>query len=108
MHACTHETGAAARAKQVAGRWLSLQGCAAREDGLLPDILALAMRIEPDRRAVWEWLYETPIHPYGNTAVQLMRAGQDRVVMAFLRRVLSDGGNAASMPANPRPGSATY
>lgn len=88
--------------------WLRVQGCAASNDGLLPGILTLAERIEPDPHAVWEWFHETPIHPHGKTAMQLMRAGQGRVVMSFLQQVLVDSDSTAGASQKPSAAGAAY
>lgn len=57
-------------------------------NALLLRILALAERIEPDREAIWEWFFHTPIEPYGKTAYALGTDGQGDVVIAFLERAL--------------------
>ena len=108
MHARATGAIAAPGRKHGSGGWLRLQGCAASDDGLLPGIIALAGRIEPDLHAVWEWFHETPIHPHGKTAMQLVRAGQGRVVMAFLQRVLVDSGRVESASQKPSAAGAAY
>ena len=67
----------------------------------LPEIIALAERVDPDRMAVWEWFLETPIRPHGKTAYELVQAGQGDVVIAFLQRILRDSGQVPGPPAKP-------
>jgi len=69
--------------------------------GLLPEIIVLAECIEPDREAVWEWFRESPIHPHGKTAMQLVQAGQGSAVIAFLQRILADSGSASGISGKP-------
>jgi len=59
-------------------------------NSLLLHILALAERIEPDREAIWEWFFRTPISPYGKTAYELGSSDQGNAVIAFLESVLGD------------------
>lgn len=57
-------------------------------NNLLLHILALAERIEPDRAAIWEWFFRTPISPYVKTAYELGIEDRGHAVIAFLERVL--------------------
>ncbi len=59
------------------------------------EIVVLATRIDPDRSAVREWFFETPIWPYGKTACKLVQAGRSDVVIAFLEDALRDASKAA-------------
>jgi hypothetical protein len=57
-------------------------------NSLLLRILALAERIEPDREAIWEWFFRTPISPYGRTAYELGQDDEGDAVIAFLERAI--------------------
>ena len=61
---------------------------------LLLHILALAERVEPDREAIWEWFFGTPIAPYGRTAYELGVSDRGDAVIAFLQRVIDDATKA--------------
>ena len=63
------------------------------ESGL--EIVALAVRIDPDRSAVREWFFETPLRTHGKTACELVQAGRSDVVVAFLEGILRDAGDEA-------------
>jgi len=52
-------------------------------NSLLLRILALAERIEPDREAIWEWFFRTPISPY-----ELGQDDEGDAVIAFLERAI--------------------
>ena len=103
MHACATGAIEALDWKHDTGRWLRLQGGTVLDGNLLPGIIALAERIEPDREAVAEWFREAPIHPHGKTAMQLVQAGQEGVVIAFLQWILADSGSAPDISENHLP-----
>lgn len=64
-------------------------------NGIIHRIADIAQRIEPDRRAVWEWLLRTPIGEFdGRTAIELAHAGEGQRVVELLEAVLS-GARAA-------------
>ena len=69
-------------------------------NSLLLHILALAERIEPDRAAIWEWFFRTPISPYGKTAYQLGLDDDGDVVIAFLERTLGDSSSPGAASAS--------
>jgi hypothetical protein len=54
--------------------------------GIFRRIFALAERLEPDRKAVWEWVLHTPIEELGgHTAIALIFTDQGDKVVAFLK-----------------------
>ena len=54
-------------------------------------IFTLAVQLEPDRRAVWEWLRQAPIATLGDqTAWQLLRSGRGQEVVNLLEAALRD------------------
>ncbi|MGO4703249.1 hypothetical protein [Dyella sp. 2RAB6] len=70
-------------------------------NSLLLHILALAERIEPDREAIWEWFFRTPITPFGKTAYELGIDDQGDAVLAFLERAVDDAVRLIDGPAQP-------
>ncbi|QNK01340.1 DUF2384 domain-containing protein [Dyella telluris] len=59
-------------------------------------IFLLADRLEPDRAAVWQWFHCTPIRVFdGQTALELMTAGEGWRVEAWLETVLLSEEDAA-------------
>ncbi|WP_346949232.1 hypothetical protein [Dyella sp.] len=66
-------------------------------NSLLLHILALAEQVEPDREAIWEWFFRTPISPYGRTAYELGTDDRGDIVIAFLERVLDEAGKVPTV-----------
>lgn len=59
-------------------------------------IAYLAQAIEPDRQAVWEWLFTTPIEQLdGHTAIELAFAGEGEQVVAMLESILAEQSQAS-------------
>jgi hypothetical protein len=58
---------------------------------VLRHIFSLAEQLEPDRVAIWEWLWHTPIETLGgHTAIELAFAGDGLRVVAMLEAALQD------------------
>ena len=54
-------------------------------------IFLLAEQLEPDRAAIWDWLWHTPIEALGGrTAIELAFAGSSEQVIAMLESALQD------------------
>ncbi len=67
--------------------------------GIMRRIATLAHGIEPDRQAVWEWLFDTPIRQLdGCTAVELAFAGEGERVIAMLESILDERRRQAVLP----------
>lgn len=64
-------------------------------NGIIHRIVDIARLIEPDRRAVWEWLLRTPIGEFnGRTAIELAHEGEGQRVVDLLQAVLSGARSA--------------
>jgi hypothetical protein len=62
--------------------------------GIVRRIFTLAECLEPDRRAIWEWLLHDPIDVLrGYTAMELIFADQGEQVETLLRWALWDEEN---------------
>jgi hypothetical protein len=58
---------------------------------VLRRIFTLAEQLEPNRAAIWDWLWHTPIEALdGRTAIELAFAGQGDRVVAMLEAALHD------------------
>jgi hypothetical protein len=58
---------------------------------ILRRIFTLAERLEPNRAAIWDWLWHTPIETLGGrTAIELIFAGHGERVLAMLEAALHD------------------
>jgi hypothetical protein len=73
--------------------------------GIVRRIFTLAERMEPDRKAIWEWLFCTQIETLGGlTAMELIFTDQGDQVMALLERAVrseegaSDGQHRIAVP----------
>lgn len=54
-------------------------------------IFTLAEQLEPNRTAIWDWLWHTPIETLGgHTAIELAFAGDGERVVAMLEAALRD------------------
>jgi len=54
-------------------------------------IFNLAEQLEPNRAAIWDWLWHTPIETLGGrTAIELAFAGDGERVIAMLKAALHD------------------
>ncbi len=61
------------------------------DSGIIRRIVTLAERLEPDRQAVWDWLFHTKIDSLGKrTAIELAFSGQGEKVVAMLETALHD------------------
>lgn len=59
--------------------------------GIVRRIFTLAERLEPDRKAIWEWLFHAQIETLGGrTAMELIFADQGEQVVVLLERALRD------------------
>jgi hypothetical protein len=59
--------------------------------GIVRRIFALAERLEPDRKVVWEWVLHTPIEVLGgHTTIELIFADEGDRVVAFLKGVVCE------------------
>jgi len=59
--------------------------------GIVRHIFTLAERLEPDRKAIWEWLFHAQIETLGRrTAMELIFTDQGEQVAALLERALRD------------------
>jgi hypothetical protein len=59
--------------------------------GIVRRIFTLAERLEPDRKAIWEWLFHTRIETLGgSTAMELIFTDQGEQVVTLLERALQD------------------
>jgi hypothetical protein len=58
---------------------------------VLRHIFTLAEQLEPNRAAIWDWLWHTPIETLGgHTAIELTFAGNGEQVIAMLEVALQD------------------
>lgn len=58
---------------------------------ILRHIFTLAERLEPNRAAIWDWLWHTPIETLdGRTAIELIFAGHGDRVLAMLEAAVRD------------------
>ena len=54
-------------------------------------IFRLAEQLEPDRTAIWDWLWHTPIEALGGrTAIELAFSGRSEQVVVMLETALRD------------------
>jgi hypothetical protein len=57
--------------------------------GIVRRIFTLAERMEPDREAIWEWLFHAQIETFGGlTAMELIFTDQGEQVVALLEQAL--------------------
>lgn len=58
---------------------------------MLRQIFTLAERLEPDHKAIWDWLFHTPLQKLGGrTALELVFSGHGEQVLAMLKKALRD------------------
>ena len=61
------------------------------DSGIIRCIVTLAERLEPDRQAVWNWLFNTKIESLDHhTAIELAFTGQGEKVVTMLETALHD------------------
>jgi hypothetical protein len=71
--------------------------------GIVRRIFTLAERLEPDRKAIWEWLFHAQIETLdGWTAMELIFADRGEQVVALLEQALRDEEGTPIVPANLR------
>ncbi|TCV92706.1 hypothetical protein EC912_10644 [Luteibacter rhizovicinus] len=59
--------------------------------GIVRRIVTLAERLEPDRNAIWDWLFHAQIETLGSrTAMELIFTDQGERVVALLEHALRD------------------
>lgn len=59
--------------------------------GIARRIFTLAERLEPDRKAIWEWLFHARIETLdGLTSMELIFADRGEQVVALLEQALRD------------------
>jgi hypothetical protein len=60
-------------------------------NGIIRRIFTLAERLEPDRKAIWDWLFHTHIETLGGyTAMELVFADRGEQVIDLLESALHD------------------
>jgi hypothetical protein len=71
--------------------------------GIVRRIFSLARRLEPDRQAIWDWLYHTQIDTLGGlTPMELIFIDRGEQVIALLERALGDEEAGAAATATQR------
>ncbi|SFK57360.1 hypothetical protein SAMN05192579_10434 [Rhodanobacter glycinis] len=61
------------------------------DSGIIRCIVTLAERLEPDRQAVWNWLFNTKIESLDHhAAIELAFTGQGEKVVTMLETALHD------------------
>lgn len=71
--------------------------------GIVRRIFTLAQRLEPDRQAIWQWLFHTPIETLDRrTAMELIFADRGEQVVALLEQALRDEEGTVVVPENRR------
>jgi hypothetical protein len=71
--------------------------------GIIRRIFTLAERLEPDRKAIWDWLFHTQIETLGgSTAMDLIFDDRGEQVVALLEAALRDENGAASVTSYQR------
>ena len=69
--------------------------------GIVRRIFTLAERLEPDRKAIWDWLFHAQIEPLdGWTAMELIFADRGEQVVALLEQALRDEEGTPIVRAN--------
>ncbi|WP_430389952.1 hypothetical protein [Dyella sp. 20L07] len=59
--------------------------------GIFRRVFTLAERLEPDRKAIWDWLFHAQIETLDcRTAMELIFVDQGEQVVALLERALQD------------------
>lgn len=65
--------------------------------GIIRRIFTLAERLEPDRKAIWDWLFHTKIESLGgSTAMDLIFDDRGEQVVTLLEATLRKEGIGAS------------
>ena len=71
--------------------------------GIIRRIFTLAERLEPDRKAIWDWLFHTQIETLGgSTAMDLVFADRGEQVVAMLEAALRDESGSAAVVRSQR------
>jgi hypothetical protein len=71
-------------------------------NGTVRRIFALAERLEPDRKMVWEWVLHMPIDELGgHTTIELIFTGQGESVVAFLTNAAREEEGATRVSPSP-------
>lgn len=71
--------------------------------GIVRRIFTLAERLEPDRKAIWDWLFHAQIESLdGWTAMELIFADRGEQVVALLEQALRDEEGIVVVPENRR------
>jgi hypothetical protein len=71
-------------------------------NGIIRRIFTLAERLEPDRKAIWDWLFHTHIEALGGyTAMELVFADRGEQVIELLESALRDENVRQLFPGQP-------